>query len=155
MKLTKQKENLHQMAAQAAMLTYHKAIRELQKFQTENESVFTKYNQLQENLEVAENILRTETKQAGESLTNGIVLAKYIMPKHRHFSIPVIRKYIPKELIDAMDLIVPVEHVDEKALKLLVKSGKVKKDILQKALVEEDTGAPRVEIILLKKKSKD
>jgi hypothetical protein len=48
-----------------------------------------------------------------------------------------------------------VEHVDEKALKLLVKSGKVKKDILQKALVEEDTGAPRVEIILLKKKSKD
>lgn len=117
-------------------------------FQAKNETVFTQFQILKEAREVAENELRTAAKNLGEGYETEDVACEYVMPMHKEWSPTVLRASVSAKILDALGVIKQKEVVDEKMLKMLVKSGKIKKSVMDKALVKIPTGAPRVTITI-------
>jgi hypothetical protein len=125
---------------------YYQKMMQVRKFQSENERIFTKFHILQEELEVAENQLRTESKKTGQSYDDGVVTVEYVMPNHSYLDPEIVETIVPEKIRKAMGIITFRKEVDEKVLKAVIKAGKVDKSILIKALVKEPTDSPRVTI---------
>jgi hypothetical protein len=97
-------------------------------------------------MEVAENQLRTAAKNEGQSYANEDITVEYVMPKSRYLDPDVVEIMVPEKIRKALGIIVTSKSVDEKVLKAVIKSGKIGKEVLTKALVEIPTGSPRVTI---------
>jgi hypothetical protein len=124
----------------------HLAVR---KFQSKHERVFTELHELTEARDVAENVLKTESKRLGAGFTSeetGVV--EYVMPMHKYFSPEVLEDEVDDKILDALGVIERKKIVNEKILKSLVKLGKIKKSVMQKAFRSEPTGSPRVTITI-------
>jgi len=128
------------------METLFQADQRMREFLSENERVFTKYQKLKEAREVAENELRTASKQIGAGYETDRVSCEYVMPEHKYYDPNVLREHVSKRILDSLDVIHVEEKVDEKILKMLVRANKIKKSIMEAALRKEPTGSPRVTI---------
>lgn len=120
----------------------------VRKFQSKNERIFTAYHELVEAQEVAENELRTATKQLGVGYETESVACEYVMPRHKYYDPTVLREQVSAKILDALGVIEKKETVNEKLLKMLVKAKKIKKSIMEAAYREEPTGSPRVTITI-------
>lgn len=127
---------------------YREKMEALFKYEGIHERLFTPYLVLKEAAEVAENELKTKAKALAVSYEGEGVDVEYCMPKKRFLDPRKIRKLVSKDILDSLDVITSVEQVDEKALKALVRLGKIKKSVLEEALVEIPTDSPRVTIKL-------
>jgi hypothetical protein len=128
--------------------TYEEKATQVQEFQAKNEPVFTRLHALKEAEEVAANELRTAAKQYARSFEGERVKVEYVMPKHRYLDPEVVEAMVPENIRKALGIIVTTKSVDEKVLKAMIKAGKIKDTVLTKALIEEETGSPRVTITL-------
>lgn len=120
--------------------------KKLKKYESENQKVFAAHEALVQALEVAENELKTESKNLGAGYDSDAVSVEYVMPQSRYLDVAIVRERVDADILKSMGVIVTTRAVDEKVLKALIRAGKVSKNILKDALVEEPTGAPRVTI---------
>jgi hypothetical protein len=118
----------------------------LRQFQAEHPKVFAVYDQLVQDMEVAENELKTASKQLGMGFDTDAVSVEYVMPQNRYLDVTTVKERVSPDILKSMGVIVKTYSVDEKVLKALIRAGKVSKTILKDALVETPTGAPRVTI---------
>lgn len=130
------------------MTTLWEADQAVRKFQVEHETVFTSYQALTEARDVAKNELSTEAKRIGAGYEDERVACEYVMPNSWSWDVDYIRKTVSKDILDSLGVIETTYAVNEKILKMLVRAGKIKKSVMEKAHVGVPTNSPRVTITI-------
>lgn len=85
--------------------------------------------------------MKTYCKQHKCNLAGKYLVAQFKQAKHRWYDPEALLNLMNEKEHDAaaaMDLIVSKSEVDEKVLKTLIKSGKIREDIVEQSYREED-----------------
>lgn len=146
--LSPTKKKLPEQTLRPLMEAVYSADVELRTFQNEHGKIFSKYEELVQAREVAENELRTASKKLGDGFEDERVSCEYVMPQSTTYDAAKLRTLVSAKILSALSVIVPREDVDLVALKALIRAKKVKKSVLDAITVKTPTGAPRVTITI-------
>lgn len=127
------------------LLTAHHNLRA---FQAKHPKIFDEFDELTQAIEVAQNELKTRSKQIGTGYSTASMECEYVMPKRHWYDAEELRRRVSKDILSSLGVIIKKEEVDEKLLKMLVRAKKIKKSVMEAAYREAPTGAPRVTITL-------
>lgn len=121
--------------------TYTKVFNKLQKFKEEHSEIFKAFASLEEVLTVAETDLKEIAREIKEPIENKFIRVKISQPYKKWFDVDVVLKLATPKELKIIEAEAMIAEIDKAKFELLVKDGKVRNELLQKAFREEEQQA--------------